>query len=109
MNISRKGNFFTCQQPTGVLPIPGGAPGQVGWGPGQPYVVGVNQPTAGGWSWVFCNAPSNLSHSMIFQKIQVCLVCRAARAAVQDPKDTKGQVLASSKWHKGEAAYTEPP
>jgi len=29
-------------------PIPGGAPGQVGWGPGQPELVGGS--SAGGWN-----------------------------------------------------------
>ena len=29
-------------------PIPGGIQGQVGWGPGQPDLVGGNQPVAGG-------------------------------------------------------------
>ena len=29
-------------------PIPGGAQGQDGWGPGQPELVGGNQPVAGG-------------------------------------------------------------
>ena len=32
---------------TSGCPIPGGAQGQVGWGPGQPELVGGNKPTAG--------------------------------------------------------------
>jgi len=31
-------------------PIPGGIQGQVGWGPGQPDLVGGNLAMAGGWS-----------------------------------------------------------
>jgi len=30
---------------------PWGAEGQVGGGPGQPELVGGNQPMAGGWYW----------------------------------------------------------
>lgn len=28
-------------------PVPGGVQDQVGWGPGQPELVGGNEPTAG--------------------------------------------------------------
>jgi len=31
-------------------PIPGGTEDQVGWGPGQPELVGGALPTAGGWN-----------------------------------------------------------
>lgn len=33
-------------------PIPGGAQCQAGWGPGQPSMVGGNQPIAEGWNWI---------------------------------------------------------
>jgi len=46
-------------------PIPGGAQGQAGWGPGQPEPVGGKQPMAEGWKWMIFKAPSNPNHSMI--------------------------------------------
>jgi len=45
-------------------PIPGGAQGQVGWGPGQPELVGGSPAHGRGWSLVTCNVPSNQNHSM---------------------------------------------
>jgi len=44
--------------------IPAGIQGQVGWGSGQPDVVGDN-PTAGICKRVGFKVPSNTSHSMI--------------------------------------------
>ena len=39
---------------------------RLGWmGPGQPELVGCNQPMAGDWNWVGFEVPSDLSHSMI--------------------------------------------
>jgi len=38
--------------------------GRPGWmGPGQPDLVGGNQPTAGGWNYMGFKVPSNLNHS----------------------------------------------
>ena len=46
-------------------PIPGGAQGRVGWGPGQPELVG-GQPAHGrGLGLVGSEVPSNPNHSMI--------------------------------------------
>jgi len=45
-------------------PIPGDTQ-RPGWGPGQPELVGSNQPTVGGWSWVVLKVPSNSNHSLI--------------------------------------------
>ena len=42
-------------------PIPWSV-GQVGWGPGQPGLVGGGQLTAGGWNWVDFKVPSNPSY-----------------------------------------------
>ena len=46
-------------------PTPGGAHGQVGWGPGQPGLVIGNQCMARGWSSMIFEVPSNPSHSVI--------------------------------------------
>ena len=53
-----------CPETCGC-PIPGGIQSQVGWGPGQPELVGGNQLTAGGWYWVIFNVHSKPSYSMI--------------------------------------------
>jgi len=45
-------------------PIPGGAEGQVGWCPGQPDLMGGNQPMAGRWKWVVFKVLSKSSYSM---------------------------------------------
>ena len=46
-------------------PIPGGTQGQVGWGPGQPELVGGSPAHSRGWRCVGFEVLSNLSHSMI--------------------------------------------
>ena len=46
-------------------PIPGDMQGQVGWGPGQPGLVGGNQLMACSWGWMIFKVPSNLSHFKI--------------------------------------------
>ena len=46
-------------------PIPGGAQGQDGWGPGQPELVGGNQPMAEGWDLVDLNVPSNPTQTIL--------------------------------------------
>lgn len=38
---------------------PGSAQGQVGRGPGQPELVGGNQPMAGNWGLMVFKVPSN--------------------------------------------------
>ena len=50
-------------------PIPGGAQGQVGWGPGQPELVGGSPAHGRGWGWVGFELPSNPNHSVILWKI----------------------------------------
>ena len=40
-------------------PIPGGAQGQVGWGPGQPELVGGSPAMAGGWNLMIFEVSSN--------------------------------------------------
>jgi len=54
-NLDDSGKFFTeravrlwhsCPEEL-WCPIPGGTQGQVGWGPGQPELVGAALPTAG--------------------------------------------------------------
>lgn len=45
-------------------PVPAGARGQVGWGPGQIYLVGGNQPMAEGWNSVGFKVLSNPSYSV---------------------------------------------
>lgn len=49
-------------------PIPGAVYGQVGWGPGQSYLVSDlaagNPPVVGGWNFIL-EVPSNPSYSMI--------------------------------------------
>jgi len=46
-------------------PIPGDMQGQVGWGPGQPGLVGGNQLMACSWGWMIFKVPSKLSHFKI--------------------------------------------
>ena len=46
-------------------PIPGGAQGQVGWGPGQSDLVGGSPAMARGWGWVGFEVSSNPNHFMI--------------------------------------------
>jgi len=46
-------------------PIPAGTQGQVGWGPGQPELVGGSPAHGRGWHWVGFELPSNHSHSVI--------------------------------------------
>jgi len=46
-------------------PIPGGAQGQVGWGSGQPELVGGSPAHGRGWGSVGFEAPSNPNHSVI--------------------------------------------
>ena len=41
-------------------PIPGGAQGQVGWGPGQLSCWGAALLMALGWDWMGYKVPSNL-------------------------------------------------
>ena len=56
----------TAAQRSCGCPIPGGVQGHVGWGPGQPELVGAtSQPTAEGWKWVSFKISSNSSHSAI--------------------------------------------
>jgi len=42
-------------------PIPGGAQGQAGWGPGQPELVGGSPAHGTGWGGVGFGLPFNLS------------------------------------------------
>ena len=46
-------------------PIPGGAQGQAGWGPGQPELVWGNQLIASYRNWMGFMVPSNPSHSVV--------------------------------------------
>jgi len=46
-------------------PIPGGAQGQVGWGPGQPELVGGSPAHGRGWGGVGFEVPSSPNHSVI--------------------------------------------
>ena len=50
-------------------PIPGGAPGQVGWDLGSLSWWGAALPTAGGWNSMIFKVPSNPSHSVTSRKI----------------------------------------
>jgi len=43
-------------------PIPGGAQGQVGWGPGQPELVVAALPMAEGWSYMIFKVTPNPFH-----------------------------------------------
>ena len=54
----RWGTGTGCPESCGC-PIPGGAQGQVGWGPGQPELVGGSQPMAGvGTGWCLRSLPT---------------------------------------------------
>ena len=66
MNMDRR-FFFSCKAAQRAIEAPGGAQGQAGRGPGQPELVGGNQPTAGVWDWGDFEALCNPSHSMILQ------------------------------------------
>ena len=46
-------------------PIPGGTQGQVGWGPGQPGLVGGVPAHVRGCNWMGFKVPSNPNHSVI--------------------------------------------
>ena len=59
-------HWHSCPESCGC-PIPAGAQGQVGWGPGQPEPVSGNQPMAGVRNWLSFKVSSNLRHSMILQ------------------------------------------
>jgi len=54
----------SCPEKCGC-PIPAGAQGQAGWGPGKTDLVGSTQPRQGGWSLMSLEVPSNPSHSII--------------------------------------------
>ena len=56
--------FLVAQGGCGC-PIPGGAPGQAGWGPGQPELEDGVPAHSRGWNRVDFRVPSNLSHSVI--------------------------------------------
>lgn len=43
-------------------PIPGGAQGQAGWGPGQPELAGAVLPIAEAWDWMGFKVLSNPKH-----------------------------------------------
>ena len=45
--------------------VPGGAQGQVEWGPGQPELVGGSPAHGSGWGWVDFELPSNPNCSVI--------------------------------------------
>ena len=47
-----------------MAPFLGGIQGQVGWGPGQPELVGGSPTHGRGWHRVCFELPSNLSHAM---------------------------------------------
>ena len=58
-----------------------GVQGQVGWGPGKPYLLRGIQPMAGsggGWKWIDFKVPSNLSHSVILWCYEEDLLGKAA-------------------------------
>jgi len=67
MNTDRRFFFFSCKAAQRAIEAPGGAQSQARWGPGQPELVGGNQPTAGGWDWVDFEALCNPNHSVILQ------------------------------------------
>ena len=46
-------------------PIPGGTQGQVGWGPGQPELLGGSPAHGTGLGWVGFELLSNPNHSVI--------------------------------------------
>ena len=46
-------------------PIPGGIQGQVGWGFGQPDLLGGSPAHEGGWNQMTFKDPSNPKYSMI--------------------------------------------
>ena len=50
---------------TSGCPIPGGAQGQVGWGPEKPDRVGGSPAHSRGLEWMIFKVLSNQSHSMI--------------------------------------------
>jgi len=50
--------WHCCPESCGC-PILGGAQGRAGWGSGQPELVEVSLPMAGGWNWMSFKVPSN--------------------------------------------------
>ena len=67
-------------------PIPGGAQGQVGWGPGQPEVLGGGPAHGRGLELCDLWGPSNLMRSVIlwFSVLVEVQSCRPSPAAVED-------------------------
>lgn len=80
-------------------PLPGGAQGQVGWGPGQPELVGGNQPTAGGWDQVGFKVLSNLSLSMI-PWLELVLEMMLAREQMTTKPPTLPTLLCFNLWRR---------
>jgi len=64
--------WHSCPEKLGC-PIPGGAPGQAGWGPGQPQLVVAALPMARGWGGVGCEVLSNPNHSVILTLLRIQL------------------------------------
>ena len=95
--FSLEGSEALAQLPREVvMPIPGGAPGQVGWGSGQPELLGAALHMAWGWNWVIFKVPSNLSHSIFTSaKVNTGLLWRASRV-LTSLIQTKGNAQAAS-------------
>jgi len=53
-------------------PTPGVAQGQVGWGPGQPELVGGSPAHSRSWSWVGFKVLSNSNSSMKYSSPGIC-------------------------------------
>ena len=52
-------------------PIPGGAQGQVGWGPEQPELLGATSPWQGAWNWMGFKIPSKPNPYTILWNLKV--------------------------------------
>ena len=70
-------------------PIPGGAPGQAGWGPGQPQLVVAALPMAqGGTGWgpleEGAKAPSNPTHPVTLRHAGAIHCCTMATDSQTD-------------------------
>ena len=77
-------------------PIPGRAQGWVGWGPGQPELLGGNQHMAWGWNWLIFEVPCNPNHSFILWCYEIGQHSSSPIPAPLDPSPTGEQENSSA-------------
>ena len=77
LSLLREGKFIQNETPKQAAqrscgcPIPRSAQDQVGWGFGQPGLVGGVPAMAGGWNKVISKVPSNPNHLVILWSFEI--------------------------------------